>query len=75
MQNNERFSIEESLRKMTRPLGPLSSSRTDFHDPLLASFQGVPLSSLIDNELERFYNPAGPVELISRVFRRFRPGA
>lgn len=75
MQNSERFSIEESLRQLTRPLGPLSPSRTDFQDPLLSSIQGVPLSSLIDSELDRFYNPSGPVELISRVFRRFRPGA
>jgi len=75
MQNSERFSIEDSLRQLTRPLGPLAASRTDFQDPLLSSIQGVPLSSLIDSELDRFYNPSGPVELISRVFRRFRPGA
>ena len=75
MQSSERFSIEESLRQLNRPLGPLTPSRPEFHDPLLASFQGVPLSNLIDSELDRFYNPSGPVELISRVFRRFRPGA
>lgn len=71
----ERFSIEEAFQSLSsdepRPEVP---RRPEFRDPLLVSFQSVPLSRLIDEELERFYNPnsAGPVQLITRMFRRLR---
>lgn len=69
------FSIDEAFRQLTSDVTrPPVPQRPEFHDPLLVSFQDVPLSRLIDEELERFYHPAqgGPVELISRVFRRLR---
>ena len=69
---NLRFAIDEGFRQLSRPDVGSFPRRAEFHDPLLVSIQGVPLSRKIDEELDRFYNPAGPVELISRVFRRFR---
>ncbi len=70
-----RFSIDEAFKQLVSddPRPPFAQ-RPEFHDPLLVSFQDVPLSRLIDQELERFYHPAGagPVELISRMFRRLR---
>lgn len=69
------FSIEEAFRQLASDESrPPFARRPEFHDPLLVSFQDVPLSRLIDQELERFYHPsgAGPVELISRMFRRLR---
>lgn len=74
MVNTKKFSIEESFRRLTESSDdfPKLPSRREFRDPLLVSFQGIQLSSVIDQELEAFYNPSGPVELITRVFRRFR---
>lgn len=69
-----RFSIDEGFRQLAaaETLAEIPQ-RTEFRDPLLVSFQDVSLSRLIDGELERFYNPSsGAVEMISRVFRRFR---
>ena len=71
----ERFSIEQAFQKLSsddsRPWVP---KRQEFRDPLLDTFQAVPLSRLIDEELDRFYNPSsnGPVTLITRMFRRLR---
>lgn len=71
-----RFSIDEAFRQLaSEPFTRAEvQKRQEFHDPLLVTFQAVSLSRLIDQELERFYNPAGtgPVELISRMFRRLR---
>ena len=71
----ERFSIEQAFQKLacdeSRPEVP---KRPEFRDPLLVTFQSVSLSRVIDAELDRFYNPSGsgPVELITRMFRRLR---
>jgi hypothetical protein len=70
-----RFSIEEAFRQLgAEEVRSEVPSRPEFKDPLIVSFQSVPLSRLIDQELDRFYNPGsnGPVELISRMFRRLR---
>jgi hypothetical protein len=69
-----KFRIDESLRRLAEASDAASKlpTRREFRDPLIVSFQGCQLSSVIDEELERFYNPSGPVELITRVFRRFR---
>lgn len=70
-----RFSIDEGFRELaTAATHDVFPTRREFRDPLLVTFQNVPLSRLIDQELERHYAPpsAGPVEYISRVFRRLR---
>lgn len=70
-----RFSIDEAFRQLaSEDARPSFPQRPEFHDPLLVAFQDVPLSRLIDQELERFYHPSnsGPVELITRMFRRLR---
>jgi hypothetical protein len=69
-----KFRIDESFRRLAEAAdtGSKLPTRREFRDPLIVSFQGCQLSSVIDEELERFYNPSGPVELITRVFRRFR---
>lgn len=67
-----RFSIEDAFKELAAPENSVFPARPEFKDPLLVSLQDLPLSRVIDAELERFYNPAGPVELITRVFRRFR---
>ena len=74
MIGSRKFSIEESFRRLTESSDdyPNLPRRREFRDPLIVSFQGCQLSSVIDQELENFYNPSGPVELITRVFRRFR---
>jgi len=73
MLGERRFPIDEGFRKLAQPSLPEAlPRRAEFKDPLLVSFQNVPLSRVIDQELDRFYNPAGPVELITRVFRRLR---
>lgn len=66
-----RYSIDEGFRQLTavESLGAFPS-RPEFRDPVVDAFQSVALSRLIDQELERFYNPR--IELSSRVFRRFR---
>ncbi len=68
------WSIEEGFRQLASAEAQSAlPQRREFRDPLLVSFQTVPLSRLIDAELERAHNPGGgTVELISRVFRRFR---
>ncbi len=66
-----RYSIDESFRKAVGAHGGALPRRPEFSDPLLASIQSFPLSRVIDEELDRFYNPSGPVEMITRVFRRF----
>ena len=66
------FSIDEGFEQIARTEMGRLPRRAEFHDPLVVSFAGVRLSALIDEQLERFYNPAGPVEMISRVFRRLR---
>jgi hypothetical protein len=67
-----RFSIDEGFRQLAGMEGFSEiPQRQEFCDPLLVSFQEIPLSRLIDEELERFYNPSnGAVQMISRVFRR-----
>lgn len=66
------YRIEERLQQLVAP-GPLRlPRRSEFQDPLVSSLQRVQLSQVIDQELERFYNPAGGVDVISRVFRHFR---
>lgn len=74
MISSRKFRIDESFRRLTESSDeyPNLPTRREFHDPLIVSFQGCALSSVIDQELDRFYNPSGPVELITRVFRRFR---
>lgn len=67
-----RYSIEEAFRQLAGSETSTLPARPEFKDPLLVAFQDVPLSRVIDAELDRFYNPTGPVELITRVFRRFR---
>ena len=71
-----RFSIDEAFRQLSSEEARVEvPKRREFRDPLLVSFQSVPLSRLIDEELERFYNPSAassPVELITRMFRRLR---
>ena len=66
------FAIDESLKQLSTFDGSRMRARPEYQDPLLATFQSVPLSRLIDEELDRHYNPDGPVQMISRVFRRFR---
>lgn len=68
-----RYPIDEQLREMATGAGNRLPRRAEFEDPLLATLQAVPLSRVIDQELDRFYNDVGPVNMISRVFRRFRP--
>jgi hypothetical protein len=71
----ERFSIEEAFQKLScDEVRPEVPPRPEFRDPLIVSFQAVSLSRLIDEELERHYNPSGsgPVEMITRMFRRLR---
>lgn len=70
--HNANFSIDEGFERIARTEMGRLPRRAEFHDPLVVSFAGVPLSSLIDEELDRFYNPSGPVEMITRVFRRLR---
>jgi hypothetical protein len=66
-----RFSIEEAFRQLSATDESISiPQRPEFKDPLLVSLQSVSLSRVIDEELERFYNPVGGVDLLSRVFRR-----
>lgn len=67
-----RFSIEDAFKQLAGSETAVLPVRPEFRDPLLVSFQDVQLSRVIDAELDRFYNPSGPVELISRVFRRLR---
>jgi hypothetical protein len=67
-----RFAIDESFRQLSQAGAGSFPGRPEFRDPLLVSIQQVPLSRRIDEELDRFYSPSGPVDLISRVFRRFR---
>jgi hypothetical protein len=69
---SSKFGIDEGFQQLARDDMGRFPRRVEFRDPLLVSLNNVPLSSLIDQELERFYNPTGPVELISRVFRRLR---
>jgi hypothetical protein len=65
------FSIEEAFRQLSATDDLLSiRQRPEFEDPLLVSLQSVSLSRVIDEELERFYNPADRVDVVSRVFRR-----
>ncbi len=65
------YSIEEGFAQLSQ--APRLSGRAEFRDPLISSLEHVSLSSKINEELDRFYNPnTGPVELITRVFRRFR---
>ncbi|MGE0710112.1 MAG: hypothetical protein AB7N76_31590 [Planctomycetota bacterium] len=66
------YRIEERFQQLVSPSPLRLPRRSEFQDPLLASLQGVPLSKMIDQELDRFYNPAGPVDVLSRVFRRLR---
>ena len=72
VRQSSRFSIDEGFQAMARSEMGRFPRRTEFRDPLLVSMQNVPLSNLIDQGLQSIYNPAGPVELISRVFRRLR---
>lgn len=66
------FPIEEGFRQLSMAEVARIPRRPEFQDPLLAGLQQIPLSRLIDQELDQFYNPSGgPVELITRVFRRF----
>ena len=66
------YRIEERFQQLTGPAARLPR-RPEFKDPVVSALQGVPLSRVIDQELDRFHNPAGgPVDVISRVFRRFR---
>jgi len=64
-----RFPIDEGLRELSTS-GNRLPKRAEFEDALIASFQAVPLSRVIDQELDRFYADPGPVDMISRVFRR-----
>jgi hypothetical protein len=66
------YSIDKGFEQMARKEMGRYPRRVEFRDPLLVSLTNVPLSNLIDQELDRFYSPSGPVELISRVFRRLR---
>ena len=66
------YRIEERFQQISTPAARLPRRR-EFQDPLISALQGVPLSRVIDQELDRFHNPAGgPVDVISRVFRRLR---
>jgi hypothetical protein len=68
-----RYPIDEQLAELAFAPGGRLPRRADFEDPLLATFQAVPLSQVIDQELDRFYNEPVAETMISRVFRRFRP--
>ncbi len=72
VRQNSNFSIDQGFEHMAQEQMGHFPRRVEFRDPLLVSLTNVPLSSLIDQELDRFYSPSGPVELISRVFRRLR---
>ena len=66
------YRINERFLQILAPAASLPS-RPDFQDPVISALQGVRLSQVIDSELDRFHNPAGgPVDVISRVFRRLR---
>ena len=65
------YHIEERFRQMTVQHVSVVPGRAEFQDPLAKSFQGVSLSRLIDDGLERFYQPDSE-NMITRVFRRFR---
>lgn len=65
------YRIEERFQQLVKAEKAHIPSRPEFQDPLLSSIQGVALSRLIDKELDEHYNPAGPVDMLARVFRRF----
>ena len=68
------YPIDERLEQLHQTEGPAWSlpKSIEFADPLLLAFQGVRLSQVIDQELDRHYNPVKPAELLSRVFKRLR---
>jgi len=66
------YRIDERFQQLSAPATRLPR-RPEFQDPVISALQGVRLSHVIDQELDRFHNPAGgPVDVISRVFRRMR---
>ena len=66
------YRIDERFQQLMAPATALPR-RPEFRDPVISALQGVRLSQVIDVELERFHNPnGGPVDVISRVFRRLR---
>ena len=69
---NSNFSIDKGFEHMAQAQMGRFPRRVEFRDALVVSLTKVPLSNLIDQELDRFYSPSKPVELISRVFRRLR---
>jgi hypothetical protein len=68
------YRIEKQLQQVMHAASAIRlPRRAEFQDPVVASLQGVALSRVIDEELDRFYNPLeGPVNAISRVFRHLR---
>lgn len=65
------YRIEERLQQLVSKSSIQLPRRPEFQDPMVASLESVQLSRVIDQELDRFYNPMhGGV--ISRVFQRFR---
>ena len=66
------YAIEERFQQISTP-APRFPRRPEFRDPVVSALQRVELAEVIDQELDRFHNPAGgPVDVISRVFRRLR---
>lgn len=65
------YHIEERFRQLAVSQPSVVPERAEFQDPLVKSLQDIPLSRLIDDELERFYGPESE-NVITRVFRRFR---
>ncbi len=72
VRSNNRFSIDQRFQELAASTMGRFPRRAEFTDPLLVNFRKLPLSQLIDRGLDRESAPSGPVELISRVFRRFR---
>ena len=69
---NSRFSIDQRFKELAASTMGRFPRRAEFNDPLLANLSKLPLSQLIDRGLDRESEPSGPVQLLSRVFRRFR---